>query len=217
MSQTIGFILLGRGIGGIKKLPLFRLMSNVYVSFLGNVAVGKTTLLHRFKSNVDTDAEPTVAPQCDTISLTNEQGFPVTIDFWDTAGDEKFRSVIKRYVKPADIVLLCFEIKSLAQGNKECISDWLTFLDDITNTCKIWLVGTKLDLVDAETSDQVANDVREFLSRENICGYYATSSKTETGIQSLLWSIANTEITPKRPIPGLIRVGHTEKDKKCCQ
>lgn len=191
----------------------------IHVSLVGNVAVGKTTLLQRFQHMNDPElCEPTIAPQCISLTLTNEQGVPVYLDFWDTAGEEKYRSVTKRYLRSADIVLVCFEINTLAHKGEECITDWLKFIDEVTNTCQIFLVGTKLDLADLETRIAAASDVRSFSSEaNNINSYYATSSVTGDGIDELLWAIVNTEITKRRPEPCVVPVMHESHARSCCK
>lgn len=77
---------------------------------LGETQVGKTALINRIKDNkFETGYISTSAPSQNEISLEIKEE-TIKITFWDTAGQEKFRSLNKLFYKNAEIVLLVYSI-----------------------------------------------------------------------------------------------------------
>ena len=161
------------------------------------------------------DTPPTISPQRTSLATKNQMEQPVTLTFWDTAGEEKFRAITDRYVRSADIVLLCFEMASVETDSKQCIDVWLKFINDITNSCEIWLVGTKQDQVDLACEDAVRNAVMIYQQQENVKGYYSTSAKTGAGVDDLVWVLANTQIL-RQPADYTIALTNRKRKAKCC-
>jgi small GTP-binding protein len=80
------------------------------IIFLGNQAVGKTSLIQRFIYDTYEDIyQPTIG--IDFLSKTMYvEDKTVKLHLWDTAGDEKFRSLIPTYVKDAAIAVIMYDI-----------------------------------------------------------------------------------------------------------
>ena len=69
------------------------------VVILGDSGVGKSNLLSRFTKNVfDQNTRNTIGVDFYTCDL-NFDGNLVKIQFWDTAGQEKYRSIASAYYK----------------------------------------------------------------------------------------------------------------------
>jgi len=127
---------------------------------IGNYAVGKTSLVRRliygaFSHNV----ESTIGCAFNKYSVPIRDE-AVTFDLWDTAGHERFRSVLPFYVRGADIILFVFDASRL--DTLAAIDE--TWIPYITVTCDapktlFVLVENKFDLkcgqCDRSQSDQV--------------------------------------------------------------
>ena len=53
----------------------------------------------------------------------------VTLNIWDTAGHERYKSVTKMFYKNADCVVLCYESNNLDSFDR--LSYWKTQAEDI--------------------------------------------------------------------------------------
>ena len=77
---------------------------------LGEMQVGKTALIRRIKDNTyEADYRTTNVHSQSDVSF-DIKGQTIKITFWDTAGQEKFRSLNKLLYKGAEIVLLVYSI-----------------------------------------------------------------------------------------------------------
>jgi len=73
----------------------------------------------------------------------------IKLQLWDTAGEERFRSLTPMYYKDANAVILCFALNELLSF--ENLTGWIREIDMNCQTSNyvLVIVGTKLDL-DAE-------------------------------------------------------------------
>eukprot|EP00179_Madagascaria_erythrocladioides_P013096 CAMPEP_0198370788 /NCGR_PEP_ID=MMETSP1450-20131203/156895_1 /TAXON_ID=753684 ORGANISM="Madagascaria erythrocladiodes, Strain CCMP3234" /NCGR_SAMPLE_ID=MMETSP1450 /ASSEMBLY_ACC=CAM_ASM_001115 /LENGTH=243 /DNA_ID=CAMNT_0044078333 /DNA_START=94 /DNA_END=825 /DNA_ORIENTATION=+ len=110
-----------------------------------------------------------------TISFQGEQ---VKLQIWDTAGQEKFRSITRSYYRGAAGCLLVYDITR--RETFEHITSWLEDCRryssrDIT----IMLIGNKADL---EESRQVSREEAERFAAEHKMRFMETSAKTAQNI-----------------------------------
>ena len=150
---------------------------------LGNKGVGKSTLLVRitYKKFVDLDSTLGVTMY---VSKKRQNNQNLTINMWDTASQESFKSINKIYYKSADLVLLVYE--SISQESFDSLIHWLeNFKENLTNKVPIVLVSTKCDLGKVVSSESA----NEFIRHHNISGFFEVSSKTGEGIDDLFDSI----------------------------
>ena len=99
------------------------------VILLGESAVGKSSILTRFLKDKFDEI---------TISTVNEfysekeieiRGSPIKLQIWDTAGEEKFRSIVKNYYIDSVAAILVYDIT-----NRETFESVQTYwYDEIIN------------------------------------------------------------------------------------
>ena len=81
---------------------------------IGEGGVGKTTLLHRSVSNIFVDStKMTIGSDffMKKIEKIDEKNInQLNLLLWDFAGQERFRFILKDYVRGAEGVLLCFDL-----------------------------------------------------------------------------------------------------------
>ena len=136
------------------------------VILLGNSGVGKTNLI---KTTMGFDFEEDTNT---TISGTFSQK-PLTIgdntyclNIWDTAGQEKYESITKIFLKKAEIVVFVYDITDLGSFNK--LEKWIQLSEEmIDNDHVCGIVGNKADLFAKE-------QVKEVIARK-----YAESKKMQ--------------------------------------
>ena len=148
---------------------------------IGDENIGKTSILERFKSNQFSPIyEPTVGLDFQSIPiLVDDQS--VTLLLYDTAGQEKFRSLIPLYTREANIILLIYDISNLESFNN--IGKWYESLENINKDEVIFaLVGNKSDL---DYNRKVKKEDAEKYANEHNYIFQEVSALNGDGIQEL--------------------------------
>ena len=81
------------------------------ICLLGYTFVGKTSIINRFIFNKFNENElSTSLPKYLNKDIITPSGYLIRIQFWDTAGQEKYRSIANMVYKRSDIILLTYSI-----------------------------------------------------------------------------------------------------------
>ena len=163
----------------------------VHLITLGDSAVGKTSLISRYNGNpfksyyVSTHG---IDSQFKKIKLQN--GEEINVKITDTAGQERYKSIAKNFIKKANGILLVYDIT-----NKESFQNvfmWgMEIKDKSGDSEPIILMGNKIDLEDQRC---VTKEEGEKLAGNYCDGgikFYGTSCKLVRMLMELLmiWSI----------------------------
>ena len=118
----------------------------------------------------------------------------LSFEIWDTAGQEKYRSLAKMFFKDATVALIVYDITNIKSFNE--IKDyWLTLVkDNGPKKVLMYLVGNKCDLSEKEAVKE--EDAREYAKNEKI-SFWLTSAKDSTGIDELFEEIGNRYLSPE--------------------
>lgn len=154
---------------------------------IGDVGVGKTSLIRRFtKGYFAENISSTVGVDVDS-KILNIHGDKVKLQCWDTAGQEKHRSITQSYYRNADAVIMVFDLTN--RGSFASIPQWLMDVQRYTtkNAVKV-LVGNKTDLKGAKrmVNSRSAANLAEF---EDLL-YIETSAKWDDNIETLFTELA---------------------------
>jgi small GTP-binding protein len=164
------------------------------VILLGSVGVGKTTLLTRISENrFDPDTQPTASAAF--CPWTPDNGDGMAIQFWDTSGMEKYRSVNRIYYRDSVAALLVFDLTD--KRTFEEIDIWTQEYrsqNTLANAILI-LVGNKCDLGDKCIVKE--EDARTWAD-ENAAQYFPVSAMTGEGVVELLDGFVRT--MPRRMV-----------------
>jgi small GTP-binding protein len=122
----------------------------VKIVVVGDGAVGKTCLLWSYsKQEVPPDYVPTVFDNY--VVKIQVNGEDVTLQLWDTAGQEDLENIRVLSYTNTDVFLVCFSIvepTSLANVQTK----WLPELKKYVKDPRLILIGTKKDLRDDEAT-----------------------------------------------------------------
>ena len=157
---------------------------------IGDENVGKTSIINRFKSNQFTgEYEPTVGLDFQSMSLyIDDQN--VTLLLYDTAGQEKYRSLIPLYTKDAHIILLIYDISNYNSFTN--VEKWYDSLSNVNKEEAIFfLVGNKVDLVEER---KVKEEEGKTFAEEHSFIFQEISALTGDGIQELFMNKLLTQI-----------------------
>ena len=81
------------------------------ICLLGYTFVGKTSIINRFIFNKFNENElSTSLPKYLNKDIKTPSGYLIRIQFWDTAGQEKYRSIANMVYKRSDIIILTYSI-----------------------------------------------------------------------------------------------------------
>ena len=128
------------------------------ILLLGDSSVGKTCFLMRYTDNTFQEIHMS------TIGLDYKlkNGKEISLQIWDTAGQDRFRAITKNYYKGAHGIILIYDITN--QKTFENVKNWINQIkEEVSNKVTIILVGNKIDdedhrVVSTEQGEKMAND-----------------------------------------------------------
>lgn len=145
---------------------------------IGNGQVGKSTLTVKFVKNIFT----TEYKQTLGVDFLNIKKYIKKIDqeidfyIWDTAGQDHFNAITRRYYRGADACLIVFAINDRESFNQ--VKSWHQKMTQECGNIPAALVMSKIDL---KNDIKVSNEEAENLSKELKLKLFKISSKE--GIQ----------------------------------
>lgn len=156
----------------------------VKVVLIGESGVGKTSIISRF-INDTFDHNVVTSLGASYISKTlsfPEQNKSIKFDIWDTAGQEKYRSLAKVFYKDAMIIIFVYDITSISSFN-EIKNFWYKQIQENILCPPIYAVAAnKSDLYESEKVEE--KEARNFADQIGAI-YKATSALSNNGIDTL--------------------------------
>ncbi|XP_051693041.1 ras-related protein Rab-36 isoform X6 [Oryctolagus cuniculus] len=141
------------------------------VVVVGDLYVGKTSLIHRFCKNMfDRDYKATIGVDFE-IERFEVAGVPYSLQIWDTAGQEKFKCIASAYYRGAQVIVSAFDLTDIQtlEHTRQWLKDALR--ENEAGSCLIFLVGTKKDLLSGAACEQAEAEAVQ-LAREMQAEYW---------------------------------------------
>ena len=154
---------------------------------LGDSTVGKSSILRQFKEGTHfPDISLTVGVDFHA-KLVRVGGRPVKLQLWDTAGQDRFRAIVRAYYRNAVGGLLVFDI-----CNRESFANVGIWLEDALRNAEphkpvFILVGNKTD--QAKYREVTKEDALLFASQHGM-DYYETSAKNGSNVEEVFHKLA---------------------------
>ncbi|KAH6796639.1 RAB GTPase-like protein H1E [Perilla frutescens var. hirtella] len=157
--------------------------------FLGDQSVGKTSIITRFMyDKFDTTYQATIG--IDFLSKT-----------MDTAGQERFRSLIPSYIRDSSVAVVVYDV-----ANRQSFLNTTKWVEEVRTErggdVIIVLVGNKTDLVDKR---QVSIEEGDGKARDSGIMFIETSAKAGFNIKPLFRKIAAA-------LPGMETLSSTKQE-----
>ena len=185
---------------------------NYKMVFLGDTAVGKTSISHRYINDDFYEfQEPTIGAAFLSKSFDVDNN-KIKLDMWDTAGQERYRSLTPMYYRGADFAMIVYDITMARSFEGAC--SWINEINTKTTNCKVILLGNKCDLkdrrVDSETVENYCN--------ENDITHFLVSAKTGENIKKAFEYLINNlpEKNNLTTNPISIYKIETKTKNRCC-
>ena len=132
------------------------------ILMLGESKVGKTTFTQRFcEKKFNPNNLSTVGTEIYKKNLIRDNK-SIYLEIFDTAGQDKFRSIVKNQISGADGFLLLYDISN--KKSFDLISNWIEEIIKIVDPKDIGLiiVGNKSDLKEErEVTEEMRKDLEE--------------------------------------------------------
>ena len=156
---------------------------NLYkILLLGDTSVGKSCLLLRFCDNSFQEAHLTTIGldfRLKTINLKDDR--KVKIQIWDTAGEDRFRSITRNYYKGAKGILLILDVTDKETFTH--VRDWIERIhEESPEGITICLVGNKIDMKESRV---ISNEEGKKIADEFKIPYFETSAKSNIGVEEV--------------------------------
>ena len=151
---------------------------------VGNISTGKSSILNRFVNETfEEDYQATIGLDFHSKNVTiHDQD--VRLILYDTAGQEKFRSLIPMYIREAQIILLIYDITN--RESFDSLPKWFSDILDVKNNEAVFvLVGNKIDL---ENERKVSVDEGKKFAMEKNLIFEEVSAKDGTNFEELFYS-----------------------------
>ena len=165
------------------------------VVLLGDSGVGKSSILKQYVTHTfDPDINSSISSKYISKEVKIEDiNKTVKFNLWDTAGQEKYRSLAKIFYKDAVIIILVYSI-----DNKNSFESLKTYwYDEVKNNNPLnvifGVIGNKYDLYNLSQIEE--NEAEEWA--DSIGGIFQlTSAKSNTGIDLLFYNLAKKYFDP---------------------
>ena len=201
-----------------KKLTRINLIT------LGDGQVGKTSLILRYTN--DYFGNNYIATIGFDYKFKNEKlknGEEITVKIFDTAGQEKYRSLAANFLKKADGIILVYDITY--KISFENLNKWLKDINENAKGLPIVLIGNKTDLEEnREVSKEEGNEFAKKINEE--IEFYEASCKTGENIKEAIRFLVE-KIYKKYQGKNMVEESiiikkenknkNNKKDKKCCE
>jgi len=154
--------------------------------FLGDEAVGKTSIITRFMYDTfDNSYKVTIGIDFVSKTMYLEDRI-VRLQLWDTAGQERFRSLIPSYIRDSSIAIVVYDITS-----RQSFLNTDQWIDDVRTErgtdVVIMLVGNKTDL---DEKRQVSTQEAEAKAKQYEVMFIETSAKAGFNVKQLFRKLA---------------------------
>ena len=180
------------------------------VILLGESGVGKTCIINQFiNGKFDEKLLSTLSAQFCRKKFEFPGDKIISLDIWDTAGQEKFRSLNRIYYKNAKAVVLVYDITD-KKSFDEIKNYWY---DQIKQNCAsnviIAIAANKCDLYEEK---EISDEEGEEFAKSKDAFFAFTSAKNDSGITNLFENIAMKILEPNFDLNDITK--GTNKNKK---
>jgi small GTP-binding protein len=174
-------------------------IESLKVVLIGESGVGKTSIINQFAKGI---FNQDIMSTNGATFTTNKKKFiqpngstkNISFEMWDTAGQEKYRSLAKMFFKEASVALIVYDVTNLKSFN-EIKNYWMNLVKEhAPKNIIMYIIGNKSDLIGSEAvKEEMA---REYAKEEKV-NFFLTSAKDRSGIDELFNEIGNKYLNPE--------------------
>lgn len=179
---------------------------------IGEQAVGKSSLMNRYVNNVFEMNIMGTAGLDLKKKIVEINGEKIKVFIFDTAGQERFRSIAKNQYKKADAIIVIYDVTDRKSFE---LDHWLKSIQaELESGTEGLLIGNKIDLT---TSRVVSEKEGQELANQYKIPFIETSAKESLNVKDaflkVIQSIYNRE--HKKEVKGKDKIKN-KKSGGCC-
>jgi small GTP-binding protein len=161
---------------------------SIKIVLIGESGVGKTSIISQFVNQVfQEDVETSSSGTYNSKTLIYDNNKVLKLEIWDTAGQEKYRSLASMFYKEASAAILVYDI-TRKDSFEQIQQYWASQIkENSPSNIILALCGNKSDLIEEEKVDE--EEARNYAKEINAI-FYPTSAKNDSGITDLFLQIA---------------------------
>ncbi|XP_068608411.1 ras-related protein Rab-15-like [Brachionichthys hirsutus] len=174
---------------------LFRLL------ILGDSGVGKTCILRRFSESEFDGCHISTIGVDFKMKTIEVDGIKVRMQIWDTAGQDRYRTLTKQYYRRAQGIVFVYDITR--KQSFQHLAKWVSDVDEFS-PCMVQrvLVGNKCD---DELGRQVTKDQGSKLAKTYGMEFFETSASSGSNITEAFTRVAELLLQAnKRDVDSLL-------------
>ena len=146
---------------------------------IGNSGVGKSSILNRYMNKAFQETYKCTIGVDFLMKSIEINGKTVKLQLWDTAGQEKYKSMVASYYRGANVAFVIFDLTN--RESFDSLPLWIeNYYKNGPEQKNIILIGNKKDLVDLR---QIKQEEAEAFSETNNMIYFETSAKEGYNIE----------------------------------
>ena len=158
------------------------------ILLLGDSEVGKSCFLMRYSENVFIENYITTIGldyKLKTVKL--DTGKTIKVQLWDTAGQDKYRTIAKNYYKGSHGILLLYDITK--KSSFDNIREWVRDIkEEVSEKAIIFLIGNKIDM---EEQRKITKEKGEELAEEFKIPFFEASAKSGENVDEVFKALYN--------------------------
>ena len=155
----------------------------IKIIIIGSVNVGKTSLLTRYATGQFQNISKSTSNASFITKIKEIDGRKYEVKIWDTAGQEKYRSLTKIFIKDAKIAIIVYAIDDMSSFID--LAMWLNIVKEI-NSGKI-IVGIAANKADLYKNSKVSDEQGKKYAKQIGAEWRSTSSLLDDcGIDDLV-------------------------------
>ena len=168
------------------------------IVLLGEAGVGKTSIITRYISNSFSQLVMTSTGSSFVSKKLEFNGNKkVKLQIWDTAGQEKYRSLAKIFYQSASVAILVYDstLKDTFENLKQF---WSTEIKN--NTPEDIILAVAANKSDDYLNQEIGIDEGKEFAKQLNAFFICTSAKLGTGIEELFRTVAEIFLDPNKNI-----------------
>ncbi len=180
---------------------------------IGESSVGKTCLLLRYTEDTFNASHlATIGIDFKLKELMIDDKL-IKLQIWDTAGQDRYKSITKTYYKGSQGIVLVYDVTSMDTFEK--IQHWIKQIENnASRNVKKVLVGNKCD----KEERQVSTEQGQKLADEKGIKFFETSAKTNENVKEMFEYLTNEIFRNYEEKEESINIKKAkEEHHKCCK
>ena len=186
---------------------------------LGEMAVGKTCLINHYKTGKFLQEIPSTNGCSYVQKKINLKDQKYILNLWDTAGQEKYKSLTKMFIQNANIIILVYSI--IDKRSFQSLNDWLKLAKEI-NGDDGYALGVAANKSDLYKESVVSDSQGQDFAKKNNAIWKSTSAiEDDKCFEQLIEELVNIylEIKSNSNNTENIKLNNQKKKKEggCCR